>query len=251
MPWSPRRILFRLYWVARDVLAPGLRYSQDWYEEELCRVVTAQTRWLDAGCGHQVLPDWRLIAERELVGRAAQVTGLDPDTNAVAKHRSISNIHVGTLEMLPFADGSFDLVTANMVVEHLADPVTAFKEVFRVLVPGGIFLFHTPNLSSYVIALARRFPDWVKQAAAQLLEGRKCEDVYTTHYQCNSQTAIYEIASTSGFEVASIRLVATDALFALVLPLALIELLWIRTTMRKEMSSHRTNIIAALRKPKL
>jgi len=123
------------------------------------------------------------------------------------------------------------------------------REVFRVLVRGGVFLFHTPNLRSYAITLARWFPGCIKRAAAQLLEGRKSEDVYPTYYRCNSQRFIYENAKATGFEVSSIRLVATDAVFALVIPLAIIELLWIRTTMREGMSSHRTNIIAVLRKP--
>ena len=243
-------MLYGMYEATQRVLAPRLRCSQWWYEENLCHIVNVQTRWLDAGCGHQVLPYRRLAAERELVGRAARVTGVDSDPKAIARHRSITDLHVGTLDKLPFADGAFDLVSANMVVEHLANPVAVFREVFRVLAPGGIFLFHTPNLRSYLIAVARWLPDWIKRAAAQLLEGRKSEDVYPTHYRCNSEHDITEIARATGLEVASIRWVATDAQFALVFPLAILELLWIRTTMRGGMSSHRTNIIVTLRRPR-
>ena len=244
-----RRALFRLYWAARHAVAPGLRYSQYWYEDALCRAVTPQTRWLELGCGHQILPDWRLEVERELVSRAAQVAGVNPDKNAVAKHRSIRDIRIATAEALPFPANSFDLVTANMVVEHLADPAKAFREIFRVLAPGGAFLFHSPNVDSYVIVVSGWLPDPVKQMAARILDGRKGEDVYPTHYRCNSEHAISEVAEASGFELASIRFIPTEAVFALVLPLAVLELLWIRRTMREDMASYRTNIITTLRKP--
>ncbi len=41
---------------------------------------------------------------------------------------------------LPFADGSFTLVTCGSVLHHLEDPALAIDEVARVLLPGGRFL---------------------------------------------------------------------------------------------------------------
>ena len=169
MVWSP----LRLYWIMRDVIAPGLRYSQNAYEEHLCATVTAQTHWLDVGCGHQVLSDWRLDAERDLVGRAAYFAGVDPDGDAINKHRTLSNVHIGAVEALPFQSNSFDLVTANMVMEHLPDPASALAEISRVLRPGGLFLFHTPNEKGYIVAVAKRLPYSVSRLAARLLDGRK------------------------------------------------------------------------------
>jgi ubiquinone/menaquinone biosynthesis C-methylase UbiE len=233
----------------RDVIAPGLRYSQNVYEEKLCRTVAAQTHWLDVGCGHQVLSEWRLDAERDLVSRAAYCAGVDPDAAAINKHRTISNIHVGTVEALPFPPSRFDLVTANMVVEHLSDPAGALAEIFRVLRPGGMFLFHTPNEKGYIVAVAKLLPHSVSRVAARLLDGRKEEDVYPTYYRCNSEGAITEAARASGFEVELIQHIPTAAVFVRVPPIACIELLWIRATMREGMSSRRTNIIAVLRKP--
>ena len=46
------RVLLRYYWKVERVLAPGLRYSQDSYEEVLREMVTSCTVWLDLGCGH-------------------------------------------------------------------------------------------------------------------------------------------------------------------------------------------------------
>ena len=172
--------LLRYYWQVERVLAPGLRYSQDHYEETLRELITPSTVWLDLGCGHQVLPEWRSAAECELVNRASYVAGLDADSVAITKHRTIRKIWVGDIHNLPFPDESFMLITANMVVEHLEDPKLAFAEIRRVLVPGGTFLFHTPNANGYITALNRYLPARVKKFAAKVLDGRDSEDVYPT-----------------------------------------------------------------------
>ena len=39
---------------------------------------------------------------------------------------------------LPFADGEFDVVHAHQVLQHVADPVQALREMARVTRPGGL-----------------------------------------------------------------------------------------------------------------
>ncbi len=51
-------------------------------------------------------------------------------------------------EKLPWADNTFDAVTAWCVIPHLENPFYASREVNRVLKPGGIFLFTTPHVLS-------------------------------------------------------------------------------------------------------
>lgn len=46
---------------------------------------------------------------------------------------------------LPFANGSFDIVTAIEVIEHLENPRRLVREVNRVLKPGGLAIVSTPN----------------------------------------------------------------------------------------------------------
>jgi SAM-dependent methyltransferase len=43
------------------------------------------------------------------------------------------------------ADESQDFVIANHVLEHSEDPIAAFKSIFRVLKPGGIFFLALPD----------------------------------------------------------------------------------------------------------
>jgi ubiquinone/menaquinone biosynthesis C-methylase UbiE len=48
-------------------------------------------------------------------------------------------------EQLPYPDNYFDWVHSNHVFEHLADPLAAAKEAFRVLKPGGFIFIEVPN----------------------------------------------------------------------------------------------------------
>jgi len=52
---------------------------------------------------------------------------------------------LGTAERVPIASGTADVVVSSEVLEHIADKESALKEVHRILVPGGIFLFTTPS----------------------------------------------------------------------------------------------------------
>ena len=244
-----RRPLFEVYWKMEKVIAPGLRYSQSVYEEVLNEAVQPGVRWLDVGCGHRVLPEWRTQAEMELVARAGRVAGVDPDASAIGKHRSLRDVQCASAEKLPFEKASFDLVTANMVVEHLADPPGCIGEVRRVLAPGGLFIFHTPNALGHSTLLARLLPDVVKQFGAKLLDGRPSDDVYRTFYRLNSAPRVNKLAADQGWEVVGVRQIPTSAMFAVLAPLALMELFWIRWTMSEAGAKYRTNLIVTLRRP--
>lgn len=51
-------------------------------------------------------------------------------------------------ELLPYDDRAFDGVVCIEVLEHLDGHERLFREVQRVLRPGGVFLFTTPNVMS-------------------------------------------------------------------------------------------------------
>jgi len=56
----------------------------------------------------------------------------------------LKNVRHEDSTCLSFADDSFDLVLSNDVFEHVFDYRAAFREAYRVLKPGGQFLFHIP-----------------------------------------------------------------------------------------------------------
>lgn len=246
---SLRESLYGIYAQAERVLVPGLKYSQSIYEQVLREYVTPETVWLDLGCGHQVLPSWRAAEEQRLVAQSKFIVGMDYDQHSLLNHRTIPRRVRGDLTLLPFQSNYFNLVTANMVVEHLGNPGVQFREVRRVLKPGGLFIFHTPNALGYGTALARLVPEAIKGKLIYLLDGRREEDVFETHYKANTLQQIEGLAQASDFEIVKIKMLVTNAMFAMVLPVALPELLWIRLLMTRPLRRIRTNIITIWQKP--
>jgi SAM-dependent methyltransferase len=55
------------------------------------------------------------------------------------------NFPIAVAEKLPFPDESFDIVHSHHVFEHLAEPMIAAKEAWRVLRPGGMIFIEVPN----------------------------------------------------------------------------------------------------------
>jgi SAM-dependent methyltransferase len=70
---------------------------------------------------------------------------LDISAPAVAKLRGRgAQAVVGKVTRLPFADGSFDLVCAFDIIEHVDDDEGALSEVSRIARPGGLILTSMP-----------------------------------------------------------------------------------------------------------
>lgn len=67
--------------------------------------------------------------------------GLDPSPKMlnIARRRGIRAVY-GVAEKLPFRDSSFDLVLMVTTICFLDDIESAFREVYRILSPGGLFI---------------------------------------------------------------------------------------------------------------
>jgi hypothetical protein len=120
--------------------------------------------------------------------------------------------------------------------------------VNRVLRDGGLFLFHPPNARSYTTMLARMIPSSFKSRLVGVLEARRVEDLYATLYRANTARRMRELAGATGYEVVEVESVLSSAEFAVVLPLAALELLWIRLLMLPALESLRHTFIVTIRK---
>ena len=99
----------------------------------------AGRRILDAGCGVGTY----VAAFRRYTGA---VYGLDLDAEKVAQAAAhLPGLVVASVDALPFAAGSFDLVLSHEVLEHVADDRAAVAEAVRVLRPGGRLAIYVPN----------------------------------------------------------------------------------------------------------
>jgi ubiquinone/menaquinone biosynthesis C-methylase UbiE len=240
---------FRFSRAMQRVLVPQLRYSQSTYEEELKQTVAGAGRWLDLGCGHQLLPAWRQQHEQALIDSATICVGLDYDELSLIKHHSIRLRIRGDISRLPFKAQTFDVVTSNMVFEHLQEPQLQLEEIYRILKPGGRLLFHTPNASSYGPTLARVLPEPIKRRLAGMLQARAEEDIFPAYYRINTRQQIGQAAQEAGFRLESLTHIVSTPIMALIPPLALLELLYLRFLMTRFGVSGRPNIIARLQRP--
>lgn len=82
----------------------------------------------------------------DLDADAAQVTDL------LAQRQCRSTLRRGNVYDLPYETGSFDLVVAFSVFEHLEAYDRAIAEVRRVLAPGGLFLLGMPAVNKLMEA---------------------------------------------------------------------------------------------------
>ena len=104
-------------------------------------------RVLDAGCGAG-------YGTAELARAAERVVGVDRAPEAIEfarEHYAAHNLSFeeGSCEALPHAAGSFELVVAFEVIEHLEDWRGFLREARRVLVSGGQLVVSTPNKLYY------------------------------------------------------------------------------------------------------
>jgi SAM-dependent methyltransferase len=241
----------RVSWRLQAAIVPSLGSSQESYFEMLEQFLATAPLWLDVGCGREIVPRWfhprRFARASESVARAKTVVGLDFDFASLKDNQLACRI-CGDAGALPFAEGCFDLVTANMVVEHLDAPVAWLREVARVLKPGGVLVFHTPNVLSPVVAVGALAPDWIKERAVGLVEGRKEQDVFPTRYRLNTPARIKDCARRAGFAVEQIRTVCTSPFTQFLGPLVIPELIMIRLIMTPPLAFARPDIVAVLKK---
>ena len=169
---------------------------------------------LDAGCGRHAE---RLI---EIGNRACKLIGVDlVEADATVLMNNIE-YYKADLTNIPIESASVDIVISRSVMEHLAEPVKVYNEIYRVLKPGGFFVFLTPNLFDYVSLLSKTIPNKYHGFMVKLLTGREEEDTFPTYYRSNTKSQILNLSKESNFKVVSINFLNQDPhYFQSVLPL--------------------------------
>jgi SAM-dependent methyltransferase len=158
---------------------------------------------LDAGCGRTT----RLAARRD---RIRALVGIDLDVEAGHENTALDRfLRADLCEPLPVADATFDVVYANFVVEHLADPDQAFAEWRRALRPEGSLVLLTSNTASPPLQLARLLPASLRLSLKRHGAGAAERDVFPAVYRANTPGVLVAALSRAGFRPVAVETVAT------------------------------------------
>lgn len=173
------------------------RHDANWddalFRDRILSHLNGRQTILDLGAGAGIVP------QMNFRGKVARVCGVDPDPR-VTSNPHLDEGRVGVGEQIPYADNQFDLVFADNVFEHLAEPVGVFQEVYRILKPGGCFLAKTPNRWHYVPLIASATPHWFHEWV-NARRGRAHADSFPTLYRANTPRAIRRHARAAGLVV--------------------------------------------------
>jgi SAM-dependent methyltransferase len=116
---------------------------------------------LDLGCG-----SGRSARTFEQYGR---VVGSDLSLAPLADDAAKGRRRLASrAEQLPFRSGTFDLITALDLVEHLEEDLPALSEMFRVLRPEGILILTVPAMPLLYGSHDRVLGHWRRYSSAEL-----------------------------------------------------------------------------------
>ncbi len=168
------------YLADRDLHLAFFRAQLDRIEERVAR-----GRLLEVGCATGFL-----LEEARRRGWDVAGVELSEFASGYARERLGLPVVTGTLRQALFPDGHFGAAVLDDVLEHFADPLSELAELRRVLAPGGVALFHTPNADS----------PWHRLMGKHWVHTKPGEHLFYF-----TPATVSSLLQRSGFEVASAR----------------------------------------------
>lgn len=173
-------------------------YRDFWWNSDFLQLMSQRLNFnkvhsvLDLGCG---VGHWgRVLAP--VLPKNVELTGVDREQEWVHKSTEFARMvnlnnfkyQVGDINHLDFPDNSFDLVTCQTVLIHVADVKVALKEMFRVTKPGGLILAAEPNnLISWLLLNSLFIQESVDDIVSMVKFALICERGKTNlGFGCNS-----------------------------------------------------------------
>ncbi len=181
---------------------PDFREAEDVFKQIVANLAGKDKVLLNLGCGRRssltpLYPNWQ------------SVIGLDHDLQALDEHPALTTKISGQMEKMPLADASVDVVATEWVLEHLANPNHALREISRVLKPGGVFIFLTPNLANPLVLGAkvlsflglRNILSWL----VSFLTKRPLLDFCPLYYRVNTASSLRVLGNKAGLKLKSLE----------------------------------------------
>jgi len=188
-----------------DRYYPQYQSAKDYARQYLNENLKQGQEVLDLGCGTHS-EDFT-----EAKGRI-KLIGVDYEESAGEINNVIDEFKQADLNKeLPFTDKQFDLVYSRFVIEHIANPVNVYEEVYRVLKPGSQLVLLAPNLYNPIILANKIMPSFIQKFFKTVLTGTKEEEVFPTYYRSNTSHRIKKQLIKAGF--ANIKIIRKGGVF--------------------------------------
>ena len=149
---------------------------------------------LEIGCGRTA----PLL--RKLKGTIGSLRGVDL-VDFTIDDPDIELINNDVADMKDIADADVDFAFSRSVMEHVGNIDRCYAELYRILKPGGIYLFLTPNFWDYGSLISCLIPNRFHQQIVSRSEGRAAENTFPTFYRSNTRRSIERLAKSHGFTV--------------------------------------------------
>lgn len=139
-----------------DLAAFDGEWRELWWNSDFLDLM--ERRWdlggvrilLDVGCGAghwgrtllPVLPSWARVVGLDIESAFLQIARKEARTRGLDERLSFA---AGRAEALPYENDSFDCVTCQTLLMHVADAPAVIAEMQRVLRPGGLLVLVEPD----------------------------------------------------------------------------------------------------------
>jgi SAM-dependent methyltransferase len=229
--------------IIRDLFY-SIRTVHDYYDDALAPLVGPQTMLLDAGCGKKGIME--LYEKKNLL-----TVGIDLSLSAMKENRSMDVFAVSNLKDIPFRNGVFDIIISAWVLEHLSDPMAAFREFYRILKDRGNLILVTNSIYNPMMFLSLILPQDLRDSIKKrIFPPEFDEDTFPTYYRCNSIRKMDNDLKKVGFSKLIVNYCGDPSIFLTFKPLFPLVLLYERITDLRLFNMFKMHIVGHYVKPK-
>lgn len=187
----------------------GFKDGTEVHCELIEKLVPQGGRFLEIGSGPTNPTSRRL-------SKLGELCGIDPGSS-VLENEDLAEAKVFDGVKFPYEDNSFDACFSTYVMEHVKEGEAHMAEVYRVLKPGGLYIFRAANVFHYVTMTARLTPFWFHKIANWLREmPEDFEGPYPTWYRLSTGGQVRRAATKAGLEIQSMDYIEKEPWYGMV-----------------------------------